>query len=139
MTDQDYERKKHECWEEYKRQNLYGEVQWQPASRYDVFCAAFDRAYALGKQETKQETKQEIKQETDAEDTVISGWVARDGNGPNDLGLRVYTVKPDRRKNRREWNGHGEMSYLIDCRLFPDLTWESDPEEVEIIIKRKKK
>lgn len=72
-------------------------------------------------------------------DTVIKGWVARNGGGPNDLGLHVYSVKPDRMKNRREWNGHGEMSYLIDCRLFPDLTWESDPLQVEIIIKRKKK
>lgn len=69
---------------------------------------------------------------------VIQGWVARDGGGPNDLGLHVYSVKPDRMKNRREWNGHGEMSYLIDCRLFTDLTWESEPIEVEIIIKRKK-
>lgn len=70
--------------------------------------------------------------------TVISGWVARNGSGPNDLGLHVYTVKPDRMKNRREWNGHGEMSYLIDSRLFPDITWESEPKEVELIIKRKK-
>lgn len=74
----------------------------------------------------------------DSEDTVIQGWVARDGSGPNDLGLRVYSVKPKRMKNRCEWNGHGEMSYLIDCRLFTDLTWESEPIEVELIIKRKK-
>lgn len=74
----------------------------------------------------------------DSEDTVIQGWVARSKDCPNDLGLRVYTVKPDRRENRNGWNGHGEMSYLIDCRLFPDLTWESDPEPVEITIKRKK-
>ena len=72
-------------------------------------------------------------------DIMIQGWVARNGSGPNDLGLRVYTVKPDRMKNRREWNGYGEMSYLIDSRLFPDLTWDSEPQEVELIIKRKKK
>ena len=45
MTQQDYEQKKCECWEEFKR-----EVQCLPVSRHDVFCAAFDRAYALGKQ-----------------------------------------------------------------------------------------
>lgn len=50
MTQQEYENKKRECWEEFKRTNLDGEVQWQPVSRYDVFCTAFDRAYALGKQ-----------------------------------------------------------------------------------------
>lgn len=51
MTQTDYEQKKRECWEEYKRENLDGEVQWQPVGRYDVFCAAFDRAYVLGKQD----------------------------------------------------------------------------------------
>lgn len=51
MTDKDYEQKRRECWEKFKRTNLDGEVQWQPVSRYDVFCAAFDCAYALGKQE----------------------------------------------------------------------------------------
>ena len=43
MTQQDYEQKKCECWEEFKR-----EVQCLPVSRHDVFCAAFDRAYTLG-------------------------------------------------------------------------------------------
>lgn len=56
MTDKEYKQKKHECWEEYKRTDLDGEVQWQPVSRYDVFCAAFNRAYALGKQEKDADT-----------------------------------------------------------------------------------
>lgn len=127
MNNQDYEQKKRECWEEFKRTNLDGEVQWQPVSRYDVFCAAFDRAFALGKQEK------------DAEDTVISGWAARHGNGPNVSGLRIYTVKPKRIVLLKMWDGHGEKSVLIDHRFFPDLTWDSDPEPVEITIKRKKK
>lgn len=29
MTDQEYENQKRECWEEYKRENLDGEVQCQ--------------------------------------------------------------------------------------------------------------
>lgn len=63
MNNQDYEQKKRECWEEYKRKNLDGEVQWQPVSRYDVFCAAFDRAYALGKQdEGRGEAKEDVPQ-----------------------------------------------------------------------------
>lgn len=57
MTDKEYEQKRRECWEKFKRENLDGEVQWQPVSRYDVFCAAFDRAYALGKQEKDAEPK----------------------------------------------------------------------------------
>lgn len=55
MTQQEYEQKRAECWEEFKRTNLDGEVQWQPVNRYDVFCAAFDRAYALGKHENDTE------------------------------------------------------------------------------------
>lgn len=51
MTQTEYEQKRTKCREEFKRQNLDGEVQWQPVSRYDVFCAAFDSAFALGKQE----------------------------------------------------------------------------------------
>ena len=50
MDNQEYEQKRAECWEEFKRTNLDGEVQWQPLNRYDVFCAAFDRAYALGRE-----------------------------------------------------------------------------------------
>lgn len=119
MTQQDYEQKKRECWEEFKRTNLDGEVQWQPVSRYDVFCAAFDRAYALGKQEK------------DA-DTVIQGWVARDDDGD----LFMYSMKPKR--IRAVWIGVF-ADFNLPSYLFPDLTWESDPIEVELIIKRKKK
>lgn len=51
MTQQEYEQKRRECWETFKKENLDGEVQWQPVSRYDIFSMAFDRGYALGKQE----------------------------------------------------------------------------------------
>lgn len=127
MNNQDYEQKKRECWEEFKRTNLDGEVQWQPVSRYDVFCAAFDRAFALGKQEK------------DAEDTVISGWVARD-----EVAIRptLYTSKPLRQKKGFEngyWSYGMQIGLSLDPSLFPDLTWSDEPQECEIIIKRKKK
>lgn len=62
MNNQDYEQKKRECWEEFcKEHPLDATANGGVAFRY-----AFDRAYALG----KQETKQEIKQETDAEDIL---------------------------------------------------------------------
>lgn len=87
--------------------------------------------FALGKQEIKQESKQE---------TVISGWVARDKNGLLSL-FRLY--RPER---GYDYNGDfGEWGTSIGCqitlpsRLFPDLTWDDDPIEVEIILKRKKK
>lgn len=71
-------------------------------------------------------------------DTVIQGWVARD----EDEGLFLYKDKP----TREDGQPYGELSVWVasliirlDKNSFPDLTWESDPEPVEIIIKRKKK
>lgn len=73
------------------------------------------------------------KLEKDTEDTVINGWVARDKNGD----LYMYTCKPERNSNLGYWDGNvPDITPSND--LFPDLTWESEPEEIEIIIKRKK-
>ena len=73
------------------------------------------------------------KQENDA-DTVIQGWVARDDD---DQLLYLYGSMPTRGINM--WNGHGSLLTLLNKGLYPDLTWESEPQEVEITIKRKKK
>ena len=70
----------------------------------------------------------------ESKEVTIEGWVAREGSTPTDLALRVYSVKPTRVTNRRRWNGHGEMSYLIDHRLFPEVTWDTEPKRVKITI-----
>ena len=118
MSPQEYEQRKQECWKRYKRDN------WENlANVQEAFNYAFDRAYALGKQER------------DA-DTVIQGWVARASDG----NLALFKRKPDREIYRRSNNGlwfGGSMTEL-DANLYPDLTWEDDPQPVEIIIKRKK-
>lgn len=119
MTSQEYEQKKRECWERYKRDN------WENlANVQEAFNYAFDRAYALGKQEK------------DA-DTVIQGWMARDADGD----LNFYYDKP--RREKAVWDEPqywiGETQIDLDPDLFPDLTWDDDPIEVEIVIKRKKK
>lgn len=131
MTQPEYDQQKRECWEQYKRESLDSEVQWQPVSRYDVFCAAFDRAYALGKQEN------------DMEDHVIQGWVCRD---KKDNALYLHAEKPYRAQSGCDvcddpdwWENDYALFLPLDKSLFPNLTWESDPQEVEIIIKRKKK
>lgn len=128
MTQTEYKQKRSECWEEFKRENLDGEVQWQPVSRYDVFCDAFDRAYTLGKQDK------------DAY-AVIQGWVARDQDGY----ISLFKDKPTRDTFDKGdvpygfWDEANSNHLELPITSFPDLTWESDPESVEIIIKRKKK
>ena len=73
------------------------------------------------------------KQKKDA-DTVIQGWVARDMND----NLYVYCHKPKRNLMECLWEGE-IVNIPIYNDTFPELTWESAPEPVEIIIKRKKK
>lgn len=177
MTQQEYEQKKRECWEEFCRMN--------PSHNKSIFARkvfdfAFDRAYALGKQFGnpeqvdvekaaeryadeiripasipgvmvsfinglahdaylqgaqdflgKQETKQESKQET-----VIQGWVARDKSGT----VCLYNECPERYNAPiNEWGADNPLQYYrIPDELFPYLTWDDDPIEVELIIKRKK-
>lgn len=66
--------------------------------------------------------------------TVIQGWVARDESGD----LYVYRVKPIRNIYTKRWEGEYSYIDIYNNLLFPDLTWDSEPEPVEIIIKRKK-
>lgn len=127
MNTQDYEKMRQECWNALYNEFLKGEVQWQPVSRYDVFCAAFDRAYALGKHEK-------------GADTVIQGWVARDQDGY----ISLFKDKPTRDTFDKDdvpygfWDEANSNHLELPITSFPDLTWESDPIEVELVIKRKK-
>lgn len=184
MENKEYNKAKRECWEEYKQENLDGEVQWQPVSRYDVFCAAFDRAYALGRQEQDAEEvltceKREVlyrfrmaeackignNPESDywigyskaiqdlfglegepyvtpnEADTVIQGWVGRDQDGY----VSLFKNKPIRDTCDKDdmpygfWDDVDGNCIDLPITSFPDITWESEPLDVEIIIKRKKK
>lgn len=167
MNTKEYDQKKWECWATFKQQS---ECEGG-CLMADAFFHAFDRAYALGKQERDAEgttpnnrlkarrksdgeiievrewrgasdviysspdmnqfyQASELDFNVDAEETVIQGWVARDYDGD----VFLYQNEPDR--NEIAWNGYMMHSLPIDS--FPDLTWESEPEPVEIIIKRKK-
>lgn len=121
MTQQEYEQKKMECWHHLAfNYHKLGDI---PKAAFDYI---FDRAYALGRQEK------------DA-DTVIQGWVARDEDGR----LCLYQNKPKREAydflRRGYWTDRTNQYVDFPSNLFPDLTWEDEPQEVEIIIKRKKK
>ena len=81
------------------------------------------------------------KQEKDAE-TVIQGWVCRD---KKDNALNLHLKEPYRTYSNFSivdktdlWESDCASCLPLDNSLFPDLTWESDPQEWEIIIKRKK-
>lgn len=65
-------------------------------------------------------------------DTVINGWVARDATRH----LYIYDTKPARVEWCEAWECAG-FSLPLNDGLFPDLTWDYDPIEVELIIKRK--
>lgn len=118
---------------EYAEENMWypGETSYEGDinDMTESFADAFESGanFALGKHDK------------DAEDTVISGWVARDdGERWHERELHLFTRnKPERRKLMGDWTGRPSMT--LDSNLFPDLTWSGDPIEVEIIIKRKKK
>ena len=85
--------------------------------------------YKLGKTQSDM-TEQEFK---------IKGWVARERAGvcPN---LCLYEDKPE-----REDNGYGDLfwhsrawtnSIRLKSEMFPELKWEDEPIEVELIINR---
>jgi hypothetical protein len=64
----------------------------------------------------------------------IKGWISRD----KDNGLTLYTGTKPIREHNQFWDNSGNPgSYRmsIDENLFPELTWESEPIEVELTIK----
>ena len=75
--------------------------------------------------------------------TVIQGWVAID-EADNECYLHTnkptHEVRPiaDTGDYESHW-GSEEQTYLLDADLFPDMDSNSEPQECEIIIKRKKK
>lgn len=79
----------------------------------------------------------------DAEDTVIQGWVAID-EAYNECYLHTNKPTPevgpigDTGDYKSYWRSKGQ-TYLLDADLFPDMDSDSDPQKVEITIKRKKK
>lgn len=72
----------------------------------------------------------------DAEGSVISGWVCRDNNS---LNAQVLIGDKPKRTGYNYFENKSADCITLPKGSFPDLTWDDDPIEVEIIIKRKKK
>lgn len=55
-------------------------------------------------------------------------WIARDC-----MGLWVYTTKPLFDPDRNEFESEdGNILYIDDDKLFPEVTFENSPQQVEI-------
>lgn len=63
----------------------------------------------------------------------IKGWVARD-----ECGLLFYRKKPYRYDGifYSHWTDESSSEIPLDDNLFPELTWEDEPVEVELIIRK---
>ena len=78
----------------------------------------------------------------ESEEVTINGWVARDEEDViGESALYLYPVKPFRKEH---WFALPEdtaynAAMRLDVGLFPNLTFENSPIEVEISIKPKKK
>lgn len=125
-TQQDYKSSELECWcdfcnTEIARKNSFDRTLVKAANNF-----AFFRGYRFGKQEK------------DAY-AVIQGWVCRDKEWGKDIfpsDLFLAMEKPKRDGENGMWYDLGKYIPL-NTELFPDLTWSDEPQEVEIIIKRK--
>lgn len=116
ITHEEIEKAAESYAEENFLESIVVEEPW-PSAKF-AFAKAFAAGaqFALGKQE---------------KDTVIGGWVARDGDGR----LYLYEDRPLRYDGKSEWVGETIME--LDSGSFPDLTWLSDPMECEMTVKRK--
>lgn len=66
----------------------------------------------------------------------IRRWVARQPDGS----LWLFAEKPYFNRDFNEWGTaigrEGELEDITDSTIFSDLTWESEPVEVELLIKK---
>lgn len=69
---------------------------------------------------------------------IIHGWVARDNSGRVYGNLHFWFHKPTMpATTKSEWmTDRVNDSFTLPDNMFPELTWESEPVEVELIIKR---
>lgn len=79
----------------------------------------------------------------EAEEVTIDGWVARD---KKDNALNLHAEEPYRTQSGYQqgdepdwWESECASFLPLDKGLFPSLTWESDPLEVTVTVKPKKK
>lgn len=102
MNNQEYEQKKHECWEEF-----IDEGKHRLFSRYEIFCAAFDRAYALGKQEK------------DAEDGSL--WSRLTDDEKREIQCRYHTNECVLRDHKKRTGDKAQSKAVARMKLLENL------------------
>jgi hypothetical protein len=55
-------------------------------------------------------------------------WIARDENNS----LWCYSNKPQYCHGTKEWFNWYDKHFEIDCELFPEVTFENSPQEIEL-------
>lgn len=72
------------------------------------------------------------------EQVTVKGWIARDEKAYNGYDLHLFIKqKPKRRGTMPYWIGKIGYSITLDDSLYPNLTWQDEPIEVELTIKNK--
>ena len=68
-------------------------------------------------------------------EATISGWVCRDKDGR----LLLFRLNKPQRETVGYWDSWDDGYEYLPSNLFPNLTWQDEPIEVEIQIKPKKR
>lgn len=105
----------HDAWQELKKNK-------PDIENYPAIC--FQKGVDLQKQKDIEELDKKPK---------IKVWIARDKTHD----LHLFSEKPWRNNNGGiDWNNEwiGERLLVLDCNLYPELTWESEPIEIELIL-----
>lgn len=70
------------------------------------------------------------------EEVTIKGWVARNEKAYSGCDLQLFIdQKPKRRGTMPYWIGKIGHNITLNESLYPNLTWQDEPIEVEITIK----
>lgn len=73
------------------------------------------------------------------EEVILHGWVARDKKlvCPEKGDLYVGNERPIRRETDGFYDFDANNCLALPEHLFPEITWESGPKEVDMIIRQK--
>ena len=76
------------------------------------------------------------------EEIKIRGWIAKNGVSNERTYMSVYDnnvifseIKPTRDEYYKHWI---PSKFYLSPKVFPDLKWEDEPREVELIIRESK-